>query len=105
MEFLRPLPTWEDFPANARETFQKFRTPGVGEKMILEDNAFVEGILPGAIVRELTDEEMSVYRAPFATPESRRPTRQFPREWPVRGEPAELDATLEVARRTRAQSP
>ena len=35
MEFLRPLPTWEDFPADGRETFKKFRTPGVGEKMIL----------------------------------------------------------------------
>jgi len=30
------------------KTFQKFRTPGMGEKMILEDNAFVEGVLPGA---------------------------------------------------------
>src|SRR6266568_3880131 len=42
MEFIRPLPGWEDFHAGARETFQKFRPPGVGEKMILEANAFVE---------------------------------------------------------------
>src|SRR6266853_1304692 len=27
MEFLSPMPTWEDFPAIARETFQKVRTP------------------------------------------------------------------------------
>jgi haloalkane dehalogenase len=46
MEFLSPMPSWEDFPAIARETFQKVRTPGVGEKMILEGNAFVEGVLP-----------------------------------------------------------
>ena len=74
MEFLWPMPTWEDFPAIARETFQKFRTPGVGEKMILEGNAFVEGVIPLGTVRKLTDEEMSVYRAPFPTAESRRPT-------------------------------
>ena len=78
MEFLWPMPTWEDFPASARETFQKFRTPGMGEKMILEGNAFVEGVLPGATARKLTDEEMAVYRAPFPTPESRRPTWRFP---------------------------
>ncbi len=72
MEFIRPIPTWDDFPT--RETFQNFRTPGVGEKMILEGNAFVERILPGATIRKLTDEEMAVYRAPFPTPESRRPT-------------------------------
>src|SRR6516162_8170630 len=46
MEFTWPMPSWEDFDAAARENFQKFRTPGVGEKMILEENAFVEGVLP-----------------------------------------------------------
>jgi haloalkane dehalogenase len=104
MEFLRPLPTWEDFPASARETFQKFRTPGVGEKMILEGNAFVEGVLPGAIARKLTDQEMSVYRAPFPTPESRRPTWRFPNELPIAGEPADVYSTLEKAHRALAQS-
>src|SRR6204780_3115622 len=39
MEFIRPMPTWNDFHVDAREIFQKFRTPGVGEKLILEDNA------------------------------------------------------------------
>src|SRR5260370_34015229 len=104
MEFLSPMPTWEDFPAIARETFQKVRTPGVGEKMILEGNAFVEGILPGAIVRKLTDEEMSVYRAPFPTPESRRPTWRFPNELPIAGEPADCHSTLGQGHRARAQS-
>src|SRR6266852_7260993 len=97
MEFLRPLPTWEDFPASGRETFQMFRTPGVGEKMILEGNAFVEGVLPGATVRKLTDEEMSVYRAPFPTPESRRPTWRFPNEIPIAGEPTDVYSSLEKA--------
>jgi len=104
MEFLRPLPTWEEFPASARETFQKFRTPGMGEKMILEGNAFVEEVLPGAIARKLTDEEMSAYRAPFPTPESRRPTWRFPNELPIAGEPADVHSTLEIAHRTLAQS-
>jgi haloalkane dehalogenase len=104
MEFLRPLPTWEDFPANAREMFQKFRTPAVGEKMILEGNAFVEGVLPLATARKLTDEEMSVYRAPFPTPESRRPTWRFPNELPIAGEPADVQSTLENAHRALAHS-
>jgi haloalkane dehalogenase len=104
MEFLRPLPTWEDFPANAREMFQKFRTPAVGEKMILEGNAFVEGVLPLATARKLTDEEMSVYRAPFPTPESRRPTWRFPNEIPIAGEPADVHSILEKAHRALADS-
>jgi haloalkane dehalogenase len=104
MEFIWPMPTWEDFDADGRETFKKFRTPGVGEKMILEGNVFVEQVLPGGIVRKLRDEEMSVYRAPFLTPESRRPTWRFPNELPIAGEPADVNSTLEKAHRALAHS-
>ena len=105
MEFIRPMPTWKDFHADAVETFQKFRTPGVGEEMILEGNAFVEGVLPLGTVRKLADEEMSVYRAPFPTPESRRPTWRFPNEIPIAGEPADVYRTLENAHCALAESP
>jgi len=84
--------------------FQKFRTPGVGEKMILEGNAFVEGVLPVGTARKLTNEEMSVYRAPFPTPESRRPTWRFPNELPIAGEPEDVHSTLEKAHRALADS-
>jgi haloalkane dehalogenase len=104
MEFIWPMRTWEDFDADGRETFKKFRTPGVGEKMILEGNVFVEQVLPGGIVRKLTDKEMSVYRAPFLTPESRRPTWRFPNELPIAGEPADVNSTLEKAHRALAHS-
>lgn len=99
MEFIRPMPTWNDFHRDATETFQKFRTPGVGEEMILQGNAFVEGLLPGATVRKLTGEEMAVYRAPFPTPESRRPTWRFPNELPIAGEPKDVYALVEEAHR------
>ena len=104
MEFIRPMPTWNDFHPDRIETFQKIRTPGIGEEMILEGNLFVEGVLPGATVRKLTDEEMSVYRAPFPTRESRRPTLRFPNELPIEGEPADVYSALEQAHRALAES-
>jgi haloalkane dehalogenase len=97
MEFIRPMPTWEDFDAAGRETFQKFRTHGIGQQMILEDNAFIERVLPGNIIRKLTDEEMAIYRAPFSTPESRIPIWRFPNELPIAGEPADVYSTIEHA--------
>jgi haloalkane dehalogenase len=97
MEFIWPMPSWEDFHADARERFQMFRTRGIGERMILEDNAFIEGVLPGAIIRKLTDEEMAVYRAPFPTPESRVPTWRFPNELPIAGKPADVYSMIEHA--------
>lgn len=99
MELIRPMPTWQDFHQAdaARQTFKKFRTPGVGEAMILEANAFVERILPGGIVRKLSDDEIAPYRAPFPTPESRRPVLALPRELPIAGEPADVYAALQSA--------
>jgi haloalkane dehalogenase len=45
---------WDAFPQTLRDTFRAFRTPEVGWKMICEDNVFVEQILPGAIIRKLS---------------------------------------------------
>ncbi|MBV8274033.1 MAG: haloalkane dehalogenase [Verrucomicrobia bacterium] len=104
MEFIRPMPTWNDFHPDTIETFKKFRTPGVGEEMILEGNAFVEAVLPRATVRKLTDEEMAVYRAPFPTVESRRPTWRFPNELPIEGKPADVYSAMEEAHQALAQS-
>ncbi len=104
MEFIRPMPTWNDFHADAIEIFQKFRTPGVGEELVFEGNTFVEGVLPSGTVRKLSEEEMSVYRTPFLTRESRRPTWRFPNEIPIAGEPADVYSTMENAQRALAAS-
>jgi haloalkane dehalogenase len=105
MEFIHPFPTWEVFlrGSKAREIFRKFRTPGEGETLILENNAFVE-LMQGAIRRKLTEEEMSVYRAPFPTPQSRKPTWRFPNELPIAGEPADVYATISLAHAALATS-
>lgn len=102
MEFIRPFASWEEFHRNdvGRETFfRKARTPGVGEQMILEDNAFVERVLPRSVGRTLSEEEMAIYRAPFPTPESRRPTWRFPNELPIEGEPADVWELMTEAHR------
>src|SRR5262249_37789817 len=64
-----------------------------GEAMVLQNNYFIEEILPNAILRKLSDEEMAENRRPFAEPgEGRRPTLTWPRQIPVEGEPADVDA-------------
>jgi haloalkane dehalogenase len=62
--------------------FHTLRDPEIGPKMVYEQNFFVEKILPGLVVRKLTEEEMAYYRAPYATPESRKPTLVWPNEVP-----------------------
>ncbi len=88
---LRPIPTWQDFAADPQmiEGFKAFRTPGLGEQLVIEQNMFVEQVLPGAIKRFLTEEEFDAYQAPFAKAEDRKPLLQLPRDIPVEGEPAD----------------
>lgn len=94
MEFIRPFADWDSFHQRpqARELFKAFRTPGQGEKLILDDNIFIERILPGSVLRQLAPEEMEAYRQPFPTPASRRPILALPRELPIAGEPADVFA-------------
>lgn len=97
MEFIRPFERWEDFHQRpqARELFKALRTPGVGEKLVLEDNVFVEKVLPASVLRTMSDEEMAAYRAPFPTPRSRQPVLRLPRELPIEGQPADVAAISE----------
>ena len=88
---VRPV-TWEEWPEAATAVFQGFRSEN-GEAMVLEKNVFVERVLPGSIIRPLADEEMAVYRRPFAEAgEGRRPTLTWPRQIPISGEPADVVA-------------
>ena len=85
-----PVPSWEAFPADFIQIFQGFRSPA-GEEMVLENNIFVEKVLPASILRTLTDAEMAEYRRPFLEAgEDRRPTLTWPRQIPIAGEPADV---------------
>lgn len=84
-----PAPSYEAMGEALGGMFRALRTPGTGEEMILQNNFFVEEVLPKlGVMRGLTEAEMAHYRAPFQTPQSRRPTLVWPREIPIGGEPA-----------------
>ena len=86
---VRPL-SWEEWPERSRALFQSMRSPA-GEEIVLEKNVFVERILPGSVMRGLTDEEMEVYKRPYLVPgESRRPTLTWPCQIPLDGEPVSV---------------
>ena len=80
---------WEDWNEDAKGIFQGFRSPA-GEEMILEKNLFIEAVLPGSILRKLSDAEMNEYRRPFNDKKSRRPTLDWPRQIPLENDPPEI---------------
>jgi haloalkane dehalogenase len=83
---------WDNM--NMRRFLEALRAD-TGEQMVLQDNFFIEKILPGAILRKLEDAEMAEYRRPFVEPgESRRPTLTWPREIPIDGDPGDVAAIV-----------
>lgn len=86
---VRPV-QWSEWNLQATPVFQGFRSDA-GEAMVLEKNVFVEKVLPGSVLRGLSEAEMAVYRRPFAEAgEDRRPTLTWPREIPIEGEPEDV---------------
>ena len=91
---LLPIPSWDAFPESFRELFQAFRTEGVGWDLIVNQNLFIEKVLPGGIVRKLTEEEMNVYREPYLEPATRKPLWRWPNEIPIAGEPSDVNEVV-----------
>jgi haloalkane dehalogenase len=90
---VKPM-SWQEFPDAGRELFQSIKTPGIGETMMLDQNAFIE-MLPGSVAGVLTEQDLQTYRKPYPTPESRRPLLQWARSMPLDGEPAEVVARID----------
>jgi haloalkane dehalogenase len=91
--FIRTYATYDELGAFGSQ-YQIFRSQQ-GTDLILNGNIMIEQLLPGAIARTLTPEEMAEYRAPYPTPASRKPLQRWFQGWPVAGEPQ--DAITAVA--------
>lgn len=90
---VRPI-AWEDWPEQYTPIFKLLRSE-VGDEIVLKKNIFVEKILPGSVLRKMSDAEMAEYRRPFIEAgEARRPTLTWPRQIPLSGEPADVVAIV-----------
>ena len=104
MEAVAAPLTWSDLPEHAHPLFKALRSPE-GERMVLEENIFIEKILPQATARQLTEEELDHYRKPFRPAgEARRPMLSWPRSLPIEGEPAEVARVVSESCSWLAQS-
>jgi haloalkane dehalogenase len=94
---------WSDYRNGREEIFKALRS-NEGERLVLEENVFIESILPRSILRSLSDEEMQAYRAPYPDRESRLPMLQWPRDLPIEGEPADIVSIVDAYGTWLAQS-
>ena len=94
MEAIVKTLNWDEWPRSMKPIFEGFRSPA-GDAMVLDNNVFIEQVLPASIIRKLSDEEMTEYRRPFLQPgEDRRPMLTWPRQIPIEGEPEDVTAIV-----------
>jgi len=74
------------FPQEMQDFFHQLRGEE-GWNMIGEQNIFLQKVLPTWISRQISEEELELYRAPFKTIESRKPIHAWVRSVPLNGEP------------------
>ena len=92
---VRPIAGWDEWSETATPIFQGFRSDK-GESMILDRNLFIERVLPGSVMRRLSEAEMTEYRKPFLNREDRWPTLTWPRQVPIAGEPADVKSIVDA---------
>ena len=104
MESMVRTREWQDLPEARAQFFRDLRSEQ-GERMILDENFFIEVLLPKLVMRPLSEPEMNAYRRPFLSRSSRLPTLIWPRELPIGGEPADVVAVVEKYGQWLVESP
>jgi haloalkane dehalogenase len=90
---------WSDWRPEARPRIERLRSPE-GERMMLEENFFLEDMLPNALIDPLSEADLAAYRRPYLEPgEARRPTLVWPRELPIDGAPADVTEIVRASTR------
>ncbi|WP_433433242.1 haloalkane dehalogenase [Nonomuraea sp. CA-141351] len=100
---VKPM-SWDELPEDGRDLFRAIKTEGVGESMILDEDAFLRQGLPTTVTTPLTEEDLAAYTNPYPTRESRLPQRRWARSLPLGREPADVVARIEAFDRWLATS-
>jgi haloalkane dehalogenase len=99
---VRPFRSWDEWPDLTRAFFQAHRGEQ-GEERILQQNLFIEYLLP---LRHIAPEALEVYRRYCRIPgPSRQPILSWTRELPIAGEPADVVAIVDAYAKWLSTSP
>ena len=83
---MRPT-RWEDAGVIAKYLFTNLRDEEAGYDLVVRENYFVEKLMPMMAGRELSEQEMDYYRAPYLRESDRKPVQVWPQELPISGSP------------------
>src|SRR3990167_2871208 len=92
---LQPVTDWSKLSLPVQQLATLLNRPGASYRSVVKQNYFIEKLLPRSVIRPLTEEEMEHYRAPFQTPESRKPLWQYVNDLPLGKGPTDVVKLIE----------
>lgn len=92
---LQPVKNWDQLSLPVQQLATLLSRPGASYRAIVKQNYFIEKLLPRSVIRKLTDEEMANYRAPFLSPDSRKPLWQYVKDLPLGNGPDDVVALIQ----------
>jgi haloalkane dehalogenase len=85
---------WMEESAEGQRLMRQLRTPA-GERLVLDDNVFIEAVLTAGMLNDLPSRDHDVYRERYrAAGEGRLPMLRWAQQIPFDGEPAETAGVL-----------
>lgn len=87
---IRPVTDWEKVSLPVQELAKLLETEDGGYSVLMNSNYFVDRVLPGGILRQLTDTELAHYREPFSEAGTRRPLWQYLQDLPLDDGPQDV---------------
>lgn len=92
---LQPVTHWNQLSLPVQQFATLLSRPGASYRAVMLQNYLVEKILPRSAIRALSEEDMAVYRAPFPTPDSRKPLWQYIKDLPMGSGPDDVVALIQ----------
>ena len=81
--YLCPSTDWKQLSLPMQQFTSLLNNEKAARHAIIDQNYLVEKMLPRITIRALSEKDMAEYRAPFPTPESRKPLWQYMQDLPI----------------------
>lgn len=94
--YIRPEKDWKMLSLPVQQFASLLVPQGAGYRAVVKQNYLIEKLLRSGIIRQLSEEEMDAYRAPFRTPESRKLLWQYIQDLPLGNGPADVEELIEA---------
>ncbi|MGB0573179.1 MAG: hypothetical protein ACPGQM_14165 [Alphaproteobacteria bacterium] len=88
--------SYDDYPNAVGDMLKLLRT-SEGERLVFEENFFIEKVFTAGFIREIDEDTMAEVLRPYNEPgESRRATLSWPRQIPIEGDPADVAELMDT---------